>query len=657
MPKLFALLVGINAYPPQVPSLEGCLNDNANVEDYLRETVPEAAILVLKDQEATRDNVIDQFRRHLGQAGKDDVVLFQYCGHGANSTAAPEFRALDASGKDQGLVLYDSRLDNDHFDLADKELARLVQEVAANEPHFAMILDCCHSGSGTRDFEDRREKVRSTDGKPYVRPLETYLGGYYAGLRQQQQVLAVPVGRHMLLAACDRSQTAKEDLDTHRGIFTTNLIEVLRKSREPLSYADLFVRSRAAVRRYILDHDKSAQDPQFEALGNFDAYAGFLGAAAAGGRRSYSVYRDADSWRVDCGALEGLSTDPALPVKLALYPEADGGQPAGVATTVRVGAQTSDVALDFESDPAARYRAEIISLPAPPLAVGFRGEATIGSALEAALAADATANVVLVEPGTDDGYRLAQDAGELGLESRNGTEPRRVAVGDTAGAVRLLKHVARWHRTLALDNRKPKIDPSLVDFVFAEAVEGGEDHIHQGPELTVESRQVDGKWQKVRGRLELRNRSSQRLSFLLLHFSGDYGVQVMANDEIAPGGEWMAMTVGTSQPSPIVNFTVDGDADSTLERLKLVVSTERVDDFRLELEPLAGDRGFGSESELDEEAAKPASDDWFAKDLRVTVVRHSDPPGGTASGPGAIQAPAAAANAAAFSAAGPAPIS
>ena len=35
--------------------------------------------------------------------------------------------------------------------LADKELSLLLAEVAANGPHVVVILDCCHSGGGTRD--------------------------------------------------------------------------------------------------------------------------------------------------------------------------------------------------------------------------------------------------------------------------------------------------------------------------------------------------------------------------------------------------------------------------------------------------------------------------------------------------------------------------
>ena len=627
MSKVYALLVGINDYPDKIGKLQGCLNDVANVGDYLASTFPDAAIVTLKDHEATRDNLIGQFRSHLGRAGKDDVALFHYCGHGSWGPAAPEFRQFDLTGEDEGLVCIDSR-DEGKFDLADKELAALIAELARNDPHIAVILDCCHSGSGTRALEaPGGEGVRTTGGNVNPRTLETYLGGHFAALRQRGEALSVPIARHILLAACTRLQKAKEDLVTHQGIFTTRLLEVLRRSAESPSYADLFVRTRAAVRRYIAETGKTAQDPQFETFADFDGYAGFLGRGGSGARRSYSVHHEAGSWRVDCGAIQGMPTDPSQPVQLSLRPEENDSMPVGIAQTVRVGAQKSDIRPGFEADPALRYRAEIISLPAPPLLVGFEGDPAVRAAIDAALVADAATNVALTDSGADEGYVLVASGGQVSLKLRAREQPIRAVplTGDwTQATLRVLRHVAQWQRSLALTNPKPKIDPRLLDFVFAETLADGGEHIHAGPEFTLDYVPADGGWRKPTGTLKLRNRTGQRLHFILLHFSDEFGISVMANDEIPPKGEdWMTMIVGISKPSPKVDFWIGGAAPNAVERLKLIVSTERVDDFLLALEPLASERGFGS-SEESPEAAKPVENDWFVKDLRVTVERRLD---------------------------------
>src|SRR5207253_1764991 len=103
----------------------------------------------LIDQQATRQAVIDGFRAHLGRARAGDVVLFYYSGHGSQEGAPPEFWRFEPDRLDETLVCWDSRMPG-RFDLADKELAQLIAEVAEPGPHVLVVLDCCHSGSGTR---------------------------------------------------------------------------------------------------------------------------------------------------------------------------------------------------------------------------------------------------------------------------------------------------------------------------------------------------------------------------------------------------------------------------------------------------------------------------------------------------------------------------
>lgn len=317
--RIYALLVGINDYPPPVGKLRGCLNDVDQVHDWLsRSFGPEQlAVECLKDGDATRQNFIRTFRAHLGQAGPDDVVLFHYSGHGARWRSAAAFKRFYPDGRDEGLVCVDSR-EPRGFDLADKELSVLLNELAAKGPHIAVLLNCCHSGSGTRAADDfTQARARFTHEVYEERPLETYLDGYYAARAQRGESLEIPASRHILLAACERVQKAWESKD-HRGVFTTSLLDVLDRSDSGICYADLFLRIRAAVRRYA-----DNQTPQFETFSGFDAYAGFLGGAVARLGRRYSVYFDLGAWRADCGALHGLPIDPDRIVELALYPDAD----------------------------------------------------------------------------------------------------------------------------------------------------------------------------------------------------------------------------------------------------------------------------------------------------------------------------------------------
>ena len=91
--KLYALLVGIDAYRYPVRPLHGCVNDVLNFEKYLKAAEAknfDLKIKVLQNEQATKANIVNAFLQHLGQAGSDDVALFYYAGHGAQEKADPK---------------------------------------------------------------------------------------------------------------------------------------------------------------------------------------------------------------------------------------------------------------------------------------------------------------------------------------------------------------------------------------------------------------------------------------------------------------------------------------------------------------------------------------------------------------------------------------
>ena len=101
-----------------------------------------------------------------------------------------------------------------------------------------VILDCCHSASGTREDE------LSTDIRGVV--LDDELS-----LDLDLQELSAPIGRiatrfgvrglgsHVLIAACQEKETAKEE--NKQGRFTAALLDLLKKEGqlETLTYTDI----------------------------------------------------------------------------------------------------------------------------------------------------------------------------------------------------------------------------------------------------------------------------------------------------------------------------------------------------------------------------------------------------------------------------------
>ena len=209
---VYALMVGIDAYRPPVAPLRGCVNDIQSLHALLTERLSGSGmtfeLLMLIDAQATRQAVIDGFTKHLCRAGPDDVALFCYAGHGSQQRTAPEFWHLEPDRLDETLVCFDSR-EPDQYDLADKELAKLIAQVAQRNPHILVILDSCHSGSGTRDMSTTGVRRAATDMRE--RPLSTYLvmpaeaEQLDAGMRSVNAAgrwIMAPKGRHVVMSAC-----------------------------------------------------------------------------------------------------------------------------------------------------------------------------------------------------------------------------------------------------------------------------------------------------------------------------------------------------------------------------------------------------------------------------------------------------------------------
>jgi hypothetical protein len=229
--QLFALLIGIDNYSTPVPTLQGCVNDILAIENLLPKKYSAFDIQIEKylNEQATRINIINGFRKHLSKAKTGDTVLFYYSGHGSRENSPKEFWAESPDRKNETLVCFDSRLEGG-FDLADKELAVLINEIAVNNPHIVICLDCCHSGSGTRDTIELMS-ARQVEKVGNERKLEDYLDGYYQKQYQENGKITVPLSNHVLLSACQFNEKAYETTNKH-GLFTTSLLETLSNEKK-----------------------------------------------------------------------------------------------------------------------------------------------------------------------------------------------------------------------------------------------------------------------------------------------------------------------------------------------------------------------------------------------------------------------------------------
>jgi len=520
--KLYALLVGINEYDPRsrIPWLQGCVNDIRGMQVYLGNRVTQVdfslQLRVLINEQATRQSIIDGFREHLAQATAEDVVLFYYAGHGAQAAAPEPFWPTSPDRMMETVVCYDSRIDAEHWDLADKELAQLIAEVDSKKPHIALVLDCCHSGSGTRE-SNSLVAIRRAEPDYRIRPFESLLlssqdaqsmtaqSQNVPGMRGLSSMQAqLPIGRHVVLSACQKREEAREYTggDVPCGAFSYFLQESLFKANGHLSYRDLFKRTNALIRSSPL-----AQSPQMDATHAEDLEQPFLGGAISPHDPYFTASHNPNyGWTIDGGAIHGLRLSSSLETTvLALYPfDATPAQMRDISNAVaqayimRVGPQLSKIGIsalpeateaeateikETEIKETETYKAVVIAMPLPPLQVTMQGDgagieclkqaiATAGPNQQPSLYVQVTQSNQSNFSGTENrepdyrtnhrsnhrpDYRVISQNNTYTITSLTDSRPLVSAIQGYSPAsalklVKTLEHIARWKTIVELDS-------------------------------------------------------------------------------------------------------------------------------------------------------------------------------------------------------------
>lgn len=475
---LYALLIGINDYRNKKFDLTGCVDDVFLVRDYLlkyhQELNPQ--IEILTDSNAKYQDIIDVFRSHLTRAKPNDYVLFYYSGHGMWQSSAPEFRRFYPSHYDESMVCYDS-LRNDVYSLADKEMAVLLSEVQTRQA--VVILDCCHSGSGSRDWSSNsigmggRYKVRRIPRQSNERPLQSYLNGYFI---KQTDNLNIPPAHHMLLAACKRFQNAAEDMvndpnagtKTH-GLFTWHLIKTLRESNGKIDYLNLFKLTRMSLIRAT----GRSQDPSFEPFGQFNIGQEFLGRVVSHTPGLYKVDYSPElgSFRINAGLLQGLVPDTRISISLAA-----GDKILGKVDNVYI----DECSVSFEKHlPLDRqFDARIDSLLAHFIQIHIsteKGKEYMAAYIEKHMQQQNFKLVEVMDIPEHAYYRLHLATG--GIEISDMVTERRLGTlpyfrGHLDRLLLILQQLYRWQRISGLQHPNPKIATDKIDVTFQAKLQG-----------------------------------------------------------------------------------------------------------------------------------------------------------------------------------------
>lgn len=573
--QVFALFVGIDQYPSPVPQLSGCANDVRATRGVIAGLVGDRLhSKVLLDQQATRAAVISGFRAHLAQAGPGDIALFVYSGHGAQEDTPETYWAGEPDHRNETVVCFDSRTPGQR-DLADKELKTLVADAGAGGAEVVAILDCCHSGSGIRDIAPRPgQAIREADPDPRPRNLDSYA--------VKPWVAGDPEGKWLLLAACDPSQTAKEQIvgTERRGVFSASLQQALLASQGRLTYQDLLAITSTKVRDLAMD-----QNPQLENSVSTNVSQSFLGDAISDS--PYQLTHGNAGWYVDAGAVRGIQTPGNGDfTRFAVYPpDTDLTSPASTApirltrATVRV-VETDRSLVDIDPvvlDKNLRYPAALLTWPLPPMPVFPSDSGGAAAVIHTAINDLGPSGEISVGDASSE-YTIS--AGARGFEIRRTGDRRLLTtpVDDlsSAGAQTVVEHlirIARWRRLRDLTNPSSTLHPSDLQLTITPTDGAQSDN----DPVQVTYGQND---QAPSVRIELTNHSSKPLYVAMMGLSAQFGVRTLLDGswcELLKAGDSISAFAGQPVPMEISDNLRSAGVTEVIDVVKVIASADMFD--------------------------------------------------------------------------------
>lgn len=647
--NLHALLVGINEHHPQsrdVDDLKGCINDIDAFEALLLENYAQLdpKICKLSNEQATRDNIIHHFRSHLtANANEQSVVFFYFSGHGSRQAVSKVFQRLMSYSekrylKEETLICYESRAVVDDKwigkDLADKEMAILIEEVAKKGSQVIVILDCCHSGSGTRYLSKKEEqaieqtpplairevKAREVSQKKPPGFKRRYLDGYYEKMFEKTGKATVPQGKHILMSACRKNQLSSEYTfdGERRGVFSYYLTKIL-KAYPTISFDQLFTQTRnQVINAPALQHKSDPQIPQFEACGGFDAYSSVMSAyptmtnaSDLTQRKRYLMKYENSQWHIILGALHGLPAEEQEleAINWNIFAEEEEGECLAKAQTYKVLSKSNVVKfIEGRLDTNKHFWAEIssllsnaaeVSLVDPYHCLPIPADELVSSLFRfIPYATDPTEYTLMVDKAN---YKIL----------RRGKVVYKEQTSNYTQAIHKLEQILQWRLLLEQTHDQSQLPHVSFPLLFEVKDQVSVELLEAQDFVPIKSRKGAYFQDKRREwvvpfEIFAQNNSEQDLYFTLLYFSSDYEIDVFYNELIPKKSAKIQLTKEKG-------FSTEG-APETIDYFKLIVSTQRLDNYRVEQRSI-------EEKKTRSSKVLSLPDDWIAKTLQVVIER------------------------------------
>ena len=224
----YALVIGINRYPPPVQQLKTAVHDAEAIAKDLQDLYG-FRVTLLRDGEATRARIITAIRGYRNSLGPNDNLLIYYAGHGFSDKEADKAYWLPVDA---------DSVESPNAIIADD----LTTDVRVqNARHVLIISDSCYSGGLTRDVDTRPPTVE-----------------------QQAYVLKMLSGKSRTLMASGGDEPVSDKGADGHSVFANAVLQALEHPDQTMFTAsDLFYHS---IRQRVAGN--SAQTPEYEFIKN-----------------------------------------------------------------------------------------------------------------------------------------------------------------------------------------------------------------------------------------------------------------------------------------------------------------------------------------------------------------------------------------------------
>ncbi len=247
-----AVLIGINDYAMQNADLRGCVNDVRNLQTLLGEVYgfTDDEIVTLEDGAATQAAMQAAIADLVTSACPGDTLLLHYSGHGSH---VADTSGDESDGRDEILCPHDMNWDAPFLD----DWLRTALDQLPDGADLTVVMDCCHSGSNTREIPRPDAPLQRYLPNPLLDEAEPVLraavpasapasGRSRRGRRRRgsADVHEVDITETLITGCRDDQTSADAPIDgTFHGALTYHLVSAVRELGPDASFRQVHART------------------------------------------------------------------------------------------------------------------------------------------------------------------------------------------------------------------------------------------------------------------------------------------------------------------------------------------------------------------------------------------------------------------------------